>query len=43
MRRSGIPAMDEARRLLCGDRSGLFSVTPEARKAATNVETVIEL
>lgn len=42
MRRGGIPTMYKARRLLDDDRGGLFSVTPEVRKAASNVETVIE-
>lgn len=42
MSRGGIPAMYEVRRLLDADRSGLFSVTPEARKAASTLETVID-
>ncbi|GGL93100.1 hypothetical protein GCM10010840_33900 [Deinococcus aerolatus] len=43
MRQGGIPAMYETRRLLDSDRGGLFSVSPEAHEAASNVETVIEL
>lgn len=42
MRRGGIPAMDETRRLLAGDQGGLFSVTPEAHEAAAGFRTVIE-
>ena len=37
MRRGGIPAMDETRRLLAGDQVGLFSVTPEAHEAAAGL------
>lgn len=43
MRQGGIPAMYEVRRLLDADRSGLFSVTPQALKAASNYETVVDL
>ncbi|CAM4358085.1 antitoxin Xre/MbcA/ParS toxin-binding domain-containing protein [Deinococcus marmoris] len=43
MSRGGIPAMYEVRRLLDADRSGMFSVTPEARKAASNFATVVDL
>lgn len=43
MRQGGIPAMYEVRRLLDADRSGMFSVTPEARKAASNFGTVVDL
>lgn len=43
MSRGGIPAMYEVRRLLDADRSGMFSVTPEARKAASNFGTVVDL
>ncbi|GGO33914.1 antitoxin Xre/MbcA/ParS toxin-binding domain-containing protein [Deinococcus humi] len=43
MRRGGVPAMDETRRLLAGDQGGLFSVTPKAHRAAADFRTVIEL
>lgn len=43
MRSSGIPAIYDVRRLLDADRSGMFSVTPEARKAASGLETVVDL
>ena len=43
MRQGGIPAMYEVRRLLDGDRSGMFSITPEARREAAKLETVIDL
>lgn len=43
MRHGGIPAMYEVRRLLDGDRSGMFSITPEARREAAKLETVIDL
>jgi hypothetical protein len=43
MRQGGIPAMYQVRQLLDADRSGMFSVTPEARKAASKFETVLDL
>lgn len=43
LRQGGIPAMYDVRRLLDADRSGLFSVTPEARKVASGFETVVDL
>ncbi|WP_205750867.1 antitoxin Xre-like helix-turn-helix domain-containing protein [Deinococcus sp. Arct2-2] len=43
MSESGIPAMYTTRQLLDADRSGMFSVTPEARKAASDFETVVDL